>query len=129
MTGPQPGHDQVRRRGDPRIYSEGNEPGGAARAGPRNDHSFLRRRQSTATRSRAPSSMALVLIGPATVFVPQLVVPLAILFRYSLNRFDPAAYMVDAVTAENYVKFFADPYYLAVLGPSASRSSRRSSAS
>jgi putative spermidine/putrescine transport system permease protein len=70
----------------------------------------------TRPRSRAPSSMALVLIGPATLFcVLQLLVPVAILFRYSLNRFDPAAYMVEAVTAENYVKFFTDPYYLTVL--------------
>src|SRR4029077_7029594 len=70
----------------------------------------------TRPRSRAPSSMALVLIGPASLFcVLQLLVPVAILFRYSLNRFDPAAYMVEAVTAENYVKFFAAPYYLPVL--------------
>ncbi|MFI5015704.1 MAG: ABC transporter permease [Hyphomicrobiales bacterium] len=60
--------------------------------------------------------MALVLIGPATLFcVLQLVIPVAILFRYSLNRFDPANYMVEAVTGENYVKFFTDPYYLAIL--------------
>jgi len=60
--------------------------------------------------------MALLLVGPATLFcVLQLVIPAAILFRYSLNRFDPAAYMVEAVTAENYVKFFTDPYYLGVL--------------
>jgi putative spermidine/putrescine transport system permease protein len=61
--------------------------------------------------------MALALVGPATLFcLLQLLVPIAILFRYSLNRFDPASYMVEAVTAENYVKFFTDPYYLAVLG-------------
>jgi len=67
-------------------------------------------------RSRRPSSMALALIGPATLFcLLQLLVPVAILFRYSLNRFDPASYMVDALTAENYVKFFTDPYYLTVL--------------
>ncbi|MFI5012567.1 MAG: ABC transporter permease [Hyphomicrobiales bacterium] len=60
--------------------------------------------------------MALALIGPATLFcVLQLLVPIAILFRYSLNRFDPASYMVEAVTGENYVKFFTDPYYLSVL--------------
>ena len=65
---------------------------------------------------RGERSMALLLIGPATLFcVLQLVIPAAILFRYSLNRFDPAAYMVEAVTAENYVKFFTDPYYLGVL--------------
>jgi putative spermidine/putrescine transport system permease protein len=65
---------------------------------------------------RAGRSMALLLVGPATLFcVLQLVIPAAILFRYSLNRFDPASYMVEAVTAENYVKFFTDPYYLGIL--------------
>ena len=65
---------------------------------------------------RGERSMALLLVGPATLFcVLQLVIPAAILFRYSLNRFDPAAYMVEAVTIENYVKFFTDPYYVAVL--------------
>ncbi|SED17242.1 putative spermidine/putrescine transport system permease protein [Rhizobiales bacterium GAS191] len=60
--------------------------------------------------------MALLLVGPATLFcMLQLVIPAAILFRYSLNRFDPASYMVEAVTAENYVKFFTDPYYLGIL--------------
>ena len=44
-----------------------------------------------------------------------MLVPIVLLFRYSLNRFDPANYMVEAVTSENYVKFFTDPYYLGVL--------------
>jgi putative spermidine/putrescine transport system permease protein len=42
-------------------------------------------------------------------------VPLAILFRYSLNQFVPGKFMVDALTAENYVKFFTDIYYTGVL--------------
>jgi putative spermidine/putrescine transport system permease protein len=42
-------------------------------------------------------------------------VPLAILFRYSLNQFIPGKFMVDALTIENYVKFFTDPYYTTVL--------------
>jgi putative spermidine/putrescine transport system permease protein len=55
---------------------------------------------------------ASTLIGPATVFVVAgLLVPLGILFRYSLNRFEPRRMMVDAFTAENYGKFFADPFY------------------
>jgi putative spermidine/putrescine transport system permease protein len=55
---------------------------------------------------------ASTLIGPATVFVVAgLLVPLGILFRYSLNRFEPRRMMVDAFTAENYAKFFADPFY------------------
>ena len=40
-----------------------------------------------------------------------LLVPLAILFRYSLNQFVPGKFMVDALTVENYVKFFTDIYY------------------
>ena len=56
------------------------------------------------------------LVGPATAFVAlALIVPLALLFRYSLNRFVPGQFMVEALTAENYVKFFTDPYYRAVL--------------
>lgn len=56
------------------------------------------------------------LAGPATIFVAAaLIVPLALLFRYSLNRFVPGQFMVEALTIENYVKFFTDPYYRAVL--------------
>jgi putative spermidine/putrescine transport system permease protein len=35
--------------------------------------------------------------------------------RQRLNQFTPAKIMVDAFTIENYVKFFTDPFYLAVL--------------
>lgn len=56
------------------------------------------------------------LIGPATLIVLLgLLIPLAILFRYSLDRYDPQALMVSAVTAANYVKFLTDPYYSLVL--------------
>ena len=56
------------------------------------------------------------LIGPATIIVSiGLLIPMLILFRYSLNKFDPRLMMVDAVTMENYVKFFTDPYYTNVL--------------
>jgi putative spermidine/putrescine transport system permease protein len=56
------------------------------------------------------------LIMPATVFVAiGLIVPIAILFRYSLNAFVPGKMMVDALTIDNYVKFFTDPFYLQVL--------------
>lgn len=68
-------------------------------------------------RSRAQALGAAGLVGPATVLVAVgLLVPAAILFRYSLNRFVPGQFMVDALTVENYVKFFTDPYYTAVLG-------------
>ncbi|MGH6814659.1 MAG: ABC transporter permease [Hyphomicrobiaceae bacterium] len=56
------------------------------------------------------------LIGPATVFVAALLlIPIAILFRYSLNAFVPGKFMVEALTVDNYIKFFTDPYYINVL--------------
>jgi putative spermidine/putrescine transport system permease protein len=56
------------------------------------------------------------LVGPATLYIGiGLVLPLAILLRYSLNAFVPGKFMVDALTIENYVKFFTDGYYIAVL--------------
>jgi putative spermidine/putrescine transport system permease protein len=66
-----------------------------------------------------PTSLlsASTLIGPATVFVAAgLVLPLAILLRYSFNTFEPRRMMVETFSPENYVKFFADPYYTSVLG-------------
>jgi len=56
------------------------------------------------------------LMAPATVFVAiGLLIPIAILFRYSLNAFVPGKFMVEAVTLANYVRFFTDPFYLNVL--------------
>lgn len=58
---------------------------------------------------------AAALLGPATLIVALgLLIPIAILFRYSLNRFVPRLLMVEAVTIENYVKFFRDEYYWTV---------------
>lgn len=56
------------------------------------------------------------LLAPATIFVGvMLLAPLALLFRYSLNRFDPIKLMVEALTPDNYVRFFSDPFDLSVL--------------
>ena len=66
----------------------------------------------------APTSVlsATTLVGPATVFVAAgLLVPLAILLRYSFNTMDPRRIMHEAFSLDNYVKFFADPYYTGVL--------------
>ncbi len=61
-------------------------------------------------------SLAAILIGPATAFVVlMMAVPLLILLRYSFNGFESGKGMIDAVTSANYVKFFTDPFYLAVL--------------
>ncbi|MGF1611987.1 MAG: ABC transporter permease [Kiloniellales bacterium] len=59
---------------------------------------------------------AAALIGPATFLVSLgLLIPVVILFRYSLNQYQPRLLMVEAVTIENYVRFFTDEYYLTVL--------------
>lgn len=59
-------------------------------------------------------STAATLIGPATIFVTiGLLIPILILFRYSLNAFVPGKLMVEALTWENYVLFLTDPYYTA----------------
>ena len=68
------------------------------------------------TAERRSALTAAGLVGPATLYVAiGLLLPLAILFRYSLNQFVPGKFMVDALTVENYVKFFTDIYYTAVL--------------
>ncbi len=55
-------------------------------------------------------------VAPATIFIAiGLLIPIAILFRYSLNAFVPGKFMVEAVTLDNYIKFFADPFYLNIL--------------
>ena len=67
-------------------------------------------------RAGAPGWTAAAMITPASIVVTiGIVLPVVILFRYSLNQFTPAKVMVDAVTVENYVKFFTDPFYVAVL--------------
>ncbi|TAJ39297.1 MAG: ABC transporter permease [Reyranella sp.] len=68
-------------------------------------------------RRRGESLTATALLAPATIFVALcLLAPLVILFRYSLNEFVPTKkMMVEAVTVANYVKFFTDPYYTAIL--------------
>jgi putative spermidine/putrescine transport system permease protein len=62
----------------------------------------------------APTSLlsATALVGPATVFVTVgLLAPLAILLRYSFNTLDPRRIMIETISLDNYVKFFADSYY------------------
>ncbi len=60
------------------------------------------------------SAVGLALPSTALVFI-FLILPLLLLFRYSFNRFVPGQFMVEAVTAENYLKFITDPYYVGVL--------------
>jgi putative spermidine/putrescine transport system permease protein len=59
---------------------------------------------------------ATALVGPATAFVSAgLLVPLAILFRYSFNTMSPRRIMLETFSLDNYGKFFADSYYTGVL--------------
>ncbi len=69
-------------------------------------------------RRRGEGLTATGLLGPATIFIAiGLLAPLAFLLRYSLNEFEPTKkMMVEAITLANYVKFFTDPYYTAILG-------------
>ncbi len=60
--------------------------------------------------------LAGALLGPATVLVLLvLVAPLALLFRYSLDKFDPSQLIIPAVTAENYISFVGSRFYLDIL--------------
>jgi putative spermidine/putrescine transport system permease protein len=64
--------------------------------------------------TRRRTAIALMLPASALVLV-FLALPLLLLFRYSLNRFVPGQFMVEALTLENYVKVVTDPYYSNVL--------------
>ena len=67
-------------------------------------------------RAVAPAWTAAAMMVPASIVVTVgIVVPIFILFRYSLNQYTPARMMVDAFMVENYAKFFTDPFYRAVL--------------
>lgn len=70
--------------------------------------------EQAAARKEAISAASL--LAPATVLVgAMMLAPLVLLARYSLNKFDPTQLMIAAVTPQNYVRFFSDPYYLGVL--------------
>ncbi len=56
------------------------------------------------------------LTAPAFVFVTLLLVlPLIMMLRLSLYRYDPVQMYVQALTFENYVRFFRDEFYQQVL--------------
>ncbi len=57
-----------------------------------------------------------VLLGPASVLIlVTLVAPLVLLFRYSLDRFDPTQMIIPAITGANYAAFVSNPFYLGIL--------------
>lgn len=65
---------------------------------------------------RPRGSAWLLPLPAALTVVVFLVLPLVLMFRYSLNRYSPAEFMVEMVTFENYAKFFGDSFYQGVLG-------------
>ena len=73
-------------------------------------------RKPTVVREAREAGAALALLGPASLMMlVMLIVPLAFLARDSLNRYDPTELMIAAVTPENYLRFFDDPFYWDVL--------------
>ena len=68
------------------------------------------------SRASAQAASATALLGPATcVVLLMLAAPLALLFRDSLNRFDPVELMIETVTLANYTRFFAEAFYWEVM--------------
>ncbi|MCO5118838.1 MAG: ABC transporter permease [Burkholderiaceae bacterium] len=56
------------------------------------------------------------MVAPAFVFVlVVLLLPLLMMLRLSLNRYDPAQLYTEAFTLENYGRFFHDEFYQGVL--------------
>lgn len=49
------------------------------------------------------------------IVMAMMVAPMAMLLRYSLNIYTPTELMVEALTPQNYVQVFADPYFRDVL--------------
>lgn len=65
---------------------------------------------------RSTTAAASIFLGPATcVVLIMLVSPLALLARYSLDKFDPNELMVEAVTPANYARFFTEAFYYQVM--------------
>ncbi|VVE27970.1 ABC transporter permease [Pandoraea terrigena] len=60
--------------------------------------------------------LSAALLAPSVLVIAVLLgIPLLLLLRYSLNRFVPGEFMVQALTLENYRKFMTDPFYREIL--------------
>lgn len=66
--------------------------------------------------ARRDGLSAVAFLAPATaVVLLMLAAPLVLLARYSVNRYSRTDLMVEAVSPENYLRFFTDPFYLGVM--------------
>ena len=64
------------------------------------------------SRARAASAF----LAPASLMVClMMLAPLLLLARFSVNRFDQTALMIEAFTPQNYLRFFTDPFYVEVM--------------
>ncbi|HWX50600.1 MAG TPA: ABC transporter permease [Roseomonas sp.] len=59
--------------------------------------------------------MAALILPAGLLVVLLMVAPMLFLARISLNHFSPTELMVEAMSAENYLRAVQDPYYRAVL--------------
>ena len=76
----------------------------------------VRRLRDQRVRERGQGGTAAVFLAPATaVVVLMLLAPLALVLRFSLDKFDPTELMIETVTGANYVRFVSDPFYVGVL--------------
>jgi putative spermidine/putrescine transport system permease protein len=57
------------------------------------------------------------LLSPALLVITiGLLLPMAMMFRFSLNRYSASELMTQALTFSNYARFFGDAFYLGILG-------------
>lgn len=59
--------------------------------------------------------MAIFILPAGLLVCALLVAPMVMMARISLNHYDAATLMIEAVTGENYLRAVADPYYQRVL--------------
>lgn len=65
---------------------------------------------------RPTGMLTAALLAPSLLTILLMLgIPLLLLLRYSLNRFVPGEFMVQAVTLDNYRKFLSDPFYRDIL--------------
>ncbi len=62
------------------------------------------------------AAAAAVFLSPALLMITvMLLAPLALILRFSLNRYDLKELMIETVTGTNYWRFVSDPFYVGVL--------------
>jgi len=62
-----------------------------------------------------PAAAAAVFLSPALLMITVMLAPLALILRFSLNRYDLQELMIETVTGANYWRFVSDPFYVGVL--------------